>query len=1096
MGRRVVPEEPKMESVERPTTVEDYLQRWQRLTAQNKAATIDELSVDFKEDPAELRERLQAVASMMSFLGMNAESGPGQSVDVRPSVRGVLDTLAGGIGSVSRVLLRDTDGGPEPRLVRPNGGDDPSCGTRFRIDGEIARGGMGSVLKGRDPDLGRDVALKVLREDLRDNGDMVRRFVEEAQIGGQLQHPGIVPIYEMGTFDDRRPFFSMKLVKGDTLAKLLASRQNPGESLPRFLSIFESIAQTIAYTHARGVIHRDLKPSNVMVGSFGEVQVMDWGLAKVLPRGGIVDDAAAGKIPKDETVIATARSGSGDSDLSRAGSILGTPSYMAPEQARGELDRVNERADVFALGSILCEILTGQPAFLGRTSGELQRKSALGDLADAFARLDSSGADADLIALAKHCLAREPEDRPNAAGVVSDRVTAYLAGVQQRLRRAEITTVEERARRRLTTVAAAAVILLSLFGAGGYAWNQQQKAERMAKTARAVDEALADAARLLGEARSAPPGDAGRWSAAVAAAKRAEGLLSQGEAGALLKSRVDSLVSDVERDRAAAAEKARQIEIDRILLEELESVRGNRVDHRELKRADGEYAGVFRKAGLDLDATGPVEAGKWLAARTEPIEMAGYLDDWTLVRRRLGRPEADWRRVVAAARAGDPDAWRDALRAKFGRNDAETTAELRRLAEAPGLEDQPAPGLLLLARQLKFGCDDGTRAAQVLRRAARRYPGDFRIHFELALASGATVESNASSNDIFPDPEEAVRHLRAALGIRPASVSTHVVLSFALLASRKLEEAEAECREAVRLKPDDPVAHSSLGNAFRWQGKHEESGRELREAIRLKPDDGGFHGVLAISLRDQLKFDESLPEFREALRLKPDLFPLYLDYAHALRRKTDYVGALAVVRKAQALSGRSLVDYHHQPEWFAKIESLAALAERLPAILKGNDRPKDRAEALDVGQMCMDKKLYAAALRFRGQALDEEPKLGESRRVQLRYNTACSALLVASGRGDDAPPLDDAARSQLRRRALGWLRAEAAAWSSVFESGSPQERTSALAVIRWWTRDTDLAEVRGTDSLAKLPEAERRDWESFWNEYGALMRKGGQSKQQ
>ena len=111
---------------------------------------------------------------------------------------------------------------------------------------------MGAVLKGRDPDLGRDVALKVLREDFRDNADMVRRFVEEAQIGGQLQHPGIVPIYEMGTFGDRRPFFSMKLVKGDTLAKLLAGRKDPGDGLPRFLSIFESIAQTVAYAHARG----------------------------------------------------------------------------------------------------------------------------------------------------------------------------------------------------------------------------------------------------------------------------------------------------------------------------------------------------------------------------------------------------------------------------------------------------------------------------------------------------------------------------------------------------------------------------------------------------------------------------------------------------------------------------------------------------------------------------------------------------------------------------------------------------------------------------------------------------------------------------
>ena len=123
----------------------------------------------------------------------------------------------------------------------------------------------------------------------RDEPDLIRRFVEEAQIGGQLQHPGVVPVYELGSLADRRPFFAMKLVKGQTLAALLAGRASPADDLPRFLAIFEAVCQTVAYAHARGVIHRDLKPSNVMVGSFGEVQVMDWGLAKVLPRDGAAD---------------------------------------------------------------------------------------------------------------------------------------------------------------------------------------------------------------------------------------------------------------------------------------------------------------------------------------------------------------------------------------------------------------------------------------------------------------------------------------------------------------------------------------------------------------------------------------------------------------------------------------------------------------------------------------------------------------------------------------------------------------------------------------------------------------------------------------
>ena len=208
----------------------------------------------------------------------------------------VLESLARSIGPIPRVLLPDTapdDAGVA--IIKPSSNEMPSAderGDRYQLFGEIARGGIGAVLKGRDPDLGRDLAVKVLLESHHDKPELVRRFVEEAQIGGQLQHPGIVPVYELGAFADRRPYFTMKLVKGRTLAALLAARQSPAHDLPRFLGIFEAMCQTWAYAHARGVIHRDLKPSNVMVGSFGEVQVMDWGLAKVLKEGGVADEAA------------------------------------------------------------------------------------------------------------------------------------------------------------------------------------------------------------------------------------------------------------------------------------------------------------------------------------------------------------------------------------------------------------------------------------------------------------------------------------------------------------------------------------------------------------------------------------------------------------------------------------------------------------------------------------------------------------------------------------------------------------------------------------------------------------------------------------
>src|SRR5262249_23041716 len=154
-------------------------------------------------------------------------------------------------------------------ILKPSSAEMPGPAQRpdrYQLFGEIARGGMGAILRGRDVDLGRDLAVKVLLESHKDKPELVKRFVEEAQIGGQLQHPGVVPVYELGAFADRRPFFTMKLVKGRTLADLLRARPAPADGLPRFLSVFESVCQTMAYAHVRGVIHRDLKPSNIMVG--------------------------------------------------------------------------------------------------------------------------------------------------------------------------------------------------------------------------------------------------------------------------------------------------------------------------------------------------------------------------------------------------------------------------------------------------------------------------------------------------------------------------------------------------------------------------------------------------------------------------------------------------------------------------------------------------------------------------------------------------------------------------------------------------------------------------------------------------------------
>ena len=470
------------------------------------------------------------------------------------------------------------------RLSAPASGEVPHTDAdgRYQLHGEIARGGMGAIIKGRDIDLGRDLAVKVLLEEYREKGEVIQRFVEEAQIGGQLQHPGIVPVYELGQFQDQRPFFTMKLVKGQTLSALLAERSSSDEDRAKFLGIFEQVCQTMAYAHSRAVIHRDLKPSNVMVGAFGEVQVMDWGLAKVLSEGGVADERKDHETRTGVSIIQTIRSlGSDmpqrlgsvrDGSQTQMGSVLGTPAYMSPEQALGEIDRLDERTDVFALGGILCQILTGHPPYTGDEHIEVYRKASRGNLDDCFLRLDHCGADEELRDLAKECLEVEPDSRIRNAGVLAQRLANYLESVEQRLRHSEFARIaaetrseEERKRRKVVMALAATVLLTVGTGMAGWLWVKEKDAviDRAAANARSeLEQQVAgelSTATALGRLEAQGLPNASDVDRALSAVERAEQLLAKGEVGqgytkAVADARVDlesinadfQLISDLE----------------------------------------------------------------------------------------------------------------------------------------------------------------------------------------------------------------------------------------------------------------------------------------------------------------------------------------------------------------------------------------------------------------------------------------------------------------------------------------------------------------------------------------------------------------------
>jgi tRNA A-37 threonylcarbamoyl transferase component Bud32/tetratricopeptide (TPR) repeat protein len=320
----------------------------------------------------------------------------------------------------------------------------------------IDSGGEGMVWHVHDLEFHRPLALKVMRA-YRPDSPRVGRFLAEARITARLAHPSVVPVHSMGQLADGRPYFIMKFIDGKKLERLIAESDVASERMA-LLQIFARVCQALAFAHSKGVIHRDLKSGNIMVGEHGEVQVMDWGLAKRLGKASRGRQAPVDPSPGPD--------GPGSPGRTQAGAIMGTPAWMPPEQAKGRIEEMDRRSDVFGLGAILCEILTGQPPYVGP---DVMRQAREADLADAHSRLKACGADPELIALARACLSAEPNDRPADASVVEKRLTDYLASVEERLRKAKL------ARQRMLWLAVGlASTLLALVVTSLFAWQAQE----------------------------------------------------------------------------------------------------------------------------------------------------------------------------------------------------------------------------------------------------------------------------------------------------------------------------------------------------------------------------------------------------------------------------------------------------------------------------------------------------------------------------------------------------------------------------------------------------------------------------------------------
>jgi serine/threonine-protein kinase len=759
-------------------------------------------------------------------------------------------------------------------------------GVRFRLFKELARGGMGVVYRAIDTRIDRPLAIKVLQEKHRGDADMHRRFLEEARITARLQHPGIVPIYEIGALNDGLPYFAMKLVEGQTLAQLLSQRKE--NDLASLLVIFEQVAQTLAFAHAQLIIHRDLKPANIMVGAFGEVQVMDWGLAKCISSTKDLPDQTA---PLDVAACdqpATSSESWRDQHAASAPQILvsteqtiigGTPAYMAPEQFQGR--DLDARTDVFGLGGLLCEILLGHPPYVTVDSLVDRLLARSNDLETTRQKLSVAPCDVAIRRLACACLAQEPSQRPANAEQVAKAMREYHLNVQNQLQQLQVKQEtqqlrEQTARRtRLIGTLAGGVLVVLAMVLGLLYWNwhsqRQQLAERI--------EVLRDEAALAQEGAQS-----GR---AIERLQEALGIIDR--AGELCRSwaATVSLRESVAKQRERIQTELDAHMRDQELIKELQAIRISRDEDSPRHSITPKFLEAFATFGIEFaDTTAEVQK---LRARPQAVllEVIAALDYWCLdeIKRR-----GTWERPLLLAQALDDDPIRKKLReiVQLNRQEVDWTG-LVEIDSIPGLISWAGPrfgGLSLIADKVQrrtallqelssgdlmaqppstliflvnvLAAHDRERAIHLLRQACERYPNDLWLNYELA-----SVLENGSSSDLA----EALRYFTAARALRP---QVGHMMAHALERAGRGEEARKLFRELMRQQPNSGTHRACLAANLSHHGELNQARKHFAQAIELEPKSAKIRVTYADFLFRTKEFAAAQKEAQRALALVPD----------------------------------------------------------------------------------------------------------------------------------------------------------------------------------------------------------------------------------
>ena len=726
---------------------------------------------------------------------------------------------------------------------------------RYKLLEPVGEGGMGMVWMAQQTDpVKRLVAVKLIKPGM-DSKQVLARFEAERQALALMDHPNIAKVHDAGATSDGHPFFVMELVKGIPITKYCDDHHlTPRERL----ELFVPVCQAIQHAHQKGVIHRDIKPSNVLVARYDDrpvPKVIDFGVAK-----------ATGQALTEQTLH------------TGFGAVVGTVEYMSPEQATFNQLDVDTRSDIYSLGVLLYELLTGSPPF---TKKELE-KAGVVEMLRVIREQEPSKPSAKL---------STAEGLPTLAanrGTEPARLTKLVRGEldwivmkaleKDRSRRYETangfaTDVQRHLadepvqagppstwyrfrkftrRKKGALATAGAILFFVLLLAAGFGWVLRDRKARLATRGGQVEQALRETEQLYRH---------DKLPEAILAAEKAEGLAASG----------------VEED---LLHHVRQWLADLAMVAELEESRF-RSEESEPDIA-ARYLRIFRKNGMEIESLAPADAAAWIAARPVKLDLVAALDIWAM----HIEPGVSPQRLLEIAKAADPDPFRNELRDIVLRKDV---ARLRQLGASADAADLPLATSRMYAVALKRAGDLRGAIAH-LRKVQRLHPADFQTNLALAHYL-AQMEA--------PPWDEIISFRRAALAARPRSAAAHRDLGIALARKGAEEEALFEYRTALRLNPDDAGAHYFLGHFLKEKGELDEAIAEYRATIRLSPTFAAAHKTLARALENKGLLDDALPAHRRAISLNSKDPDNHASLGiHLCDYRRDYDGAIECFKQA------------------------------------------------------------------------------------------------------------------------------------------------------------------------------------------------------